>query len=73
MAFFAIHIACAATVLSRSLNTVVMAGRRTDTYTCDDLLNVLDEWSDDSNAGGMSSSEEVYLDRELGGSDDDFG
>ena len=73
MAFFAIHIACAPTVLSRSLNTVIMAGRRTDTYTCDDVLNVLDEWSDDSNAGGMSSSEEEYLDRELGGSDDDFG
>ena len=73
MAFFAIHIACALTVLSRSLNTVIMAGRRTDTYTCDDVLNVLDEWSDDSNAGGMSSSEEEYLDRELGGSDDDFG
>ena len=50
-----------------------MAGRRTDTYTCDDVLNVFEEWSDDSNAGGVSSSEEEYLDRELGGSDDDFG
>ena len=73
MAFFAIDIACAPTVLSRSLNTVIMAGRRTDTYTCNDVLNGLDEWNDDSNAGGMSSSEEEYLDRELGGSHDDFG
>ena len=74
MVFFAIHIACAPTVLSRSLNTVIMAGRRTDTYTCNDVLNVLDEYSDDSNAGGMSSSEEVeYLDHELGESDDNFG
>ena len=69
MAFFAIDIACTPTVLSRSF----MAGRRTDTYTCNDVLNGLDEWSDDSNAGGMSSSEEEYLDRELGGSHDDFG
>ena len=50
-----------------------MASRRAHTYTCNDVLNVLDEWSDDSNAGGMSSSEEEYLDRELAGSDDDFG
>lgn len=68
MAFFVIHIACAPTVLSRSLNTIVMAS---SSYSRDQVLSFIEDWSDSSN-DGMSSGEEEYLDRELEGGDEDF-
>ena len=40
-------------------------------YSRDEVLNIIEEWSDSSD-DGMPSDEEEYLDRELQGGDDDF-
>ena len=59
MAIFAIHIACAPPVLSLPLNTCNMA---TPSFSREEILDFIDEWSDNSH-DGISSGEEEYLDR----------